>query len=65
VHTFVRGADGKRLAYGDHPVWQNDPHWRNHILFHEYFNGDTGEGLGANHQGWTSLVAKLISQSGE
>jgi hypothetical protein len=65
VHTFVRGADGKRLAYGDHPVWQNDPHWRNHILFHEYFNGDTGEGLGASHQGWTALVAKLISQSGE
>ena len=42
-----------------------DPAWRDLILFHEYFNGDTGEGLGASHQtGWTALVAKLIEQSG-
>ncbi|MBC8104021.1 MAG: glucosidase [Cytophagales bacterium] len=65
VRTFTRGADGKRPVFGDHPVWQNDPHWRDHLLFYEYFNGDTGAGLGANHQtGWTALVAKLISQSG-
>ena len=66
VSTFVRNKDGKRPVYGDNPTWQNNPHWRDHILFYEYFNGDTGVGLGANHQtGWTALVAKLISQSGE
>jgi hypothetical protein len=47
-------------------VFQNDPHWRDQILFHEYFNGDTGEGLGASHQtGWTALVAKMIQQLGD
>ena len=47
-------------------LFQNDPYWKDLILFFEYFNGDTGAGLGANHQtGWTALVAKLIEQSGE
>jgi hypothetical protein len=47
-------------------VFQEDPHWRDLVLFYEYFNGDTGEGLGASHQtGWTALVAKLLQQSGE
>ena len=42
---------------------QTDPYWRDHILFHEYFNGDSGAGLGASHQtGWTALVAKLLEQ---
>jgi hypothetical protein len=45
---------------------QDDPHWRNHVLFYEYFHGDNGAGIGASHQtGWTGLVAKLIQQSGE
>ena len=47
-------------------VFQKDPHWRDHVLFYEYFHGDNGAGIGASHQtGWTGLVAKLIQQSGE
>ena len=47
--------------YGGAEKFQTDPHWRDHILFYEYFHGDNGAGLGANHQtGWTGLVAKLI-----
>jgi hypothetical protein len=62
---FLR-RDGRRPVYGDTAIFQNDPHWRDLIMFFEYFNGDTGAGLGANHQtGWTALVAKLIEQSGE
>jgi hypothetical protein len=46
-------------------LFQDDPHWRDLVLFYEYFNGDNGAGLGASHQtGWTALVAKLIQQSG-
>jgi hypothetical protein len=64
-HIFLR-RDGKRPVYGDVSVFQDDPHWRDLILFYEYFHGETGAGLGANHQtGWTALVAKLIEQSGE
>ena len=45
---------------------QTDPHWRDLVLFHEYFHGDNGAGVGASHQtGWTGLVAKLLQQSGE
>jgi hypothetical protein len=62
---FVR-HDGRRPVYGNTDLFQTDPFWRDLILFYEYFNGDTGAGLGASHQtGWTSLVAKLIEQSGE
>jgi hypothetical protein len=64
-HIFLR-RDGRRSVYGDAAIFQDDPHWRDLILFYEYFNGDTGAGLGASHQtGWTALVAKLIEQSGE
>ena len=64
-HIFLR-KDGRRAVYGDAELFQNDPYWRDLILFYEYFNGDTGAGLGASHQtGWTALVAKLIEQSGE
>jgi hypothetical protein len=53
-----------RPVYGDEPIFQEDPHWRDYILFYEYFHGDAGIGLGASHQtGWTALVANLI-QSG-
>ncbi len=56
--------DGKRPVYGTREPFQSDPHWREFVLFHEYFDGDTGRGLGASHQtGWTALVAKLIDQS--
>ena len=62
---FLRDGDGKRPIYGGQRVFQEDPHWRDHILFHEYFHGDNGAGLGASHQtGWTGLVAKLIQQTG-
>jgi hypothetical protein len=63
---FLLDGDGKRAAFGDSEKFQTDPHWRDHLLFHEYFNGDNGAGLGASHQtGWTGLVAKLLQQSGE
>jgi hypothetical protein len=65
-HIFLRGKDGRRPVAGGVEQFQNDPHWRDLILFHEYFHGDNGAGLGANHQtGWTGLVAKLLEQSGE
>jgi hypothetical protein len=66
VATFTRAGDGRRPVYGGTTKFQTDPHWRDLILFHEYFNGDDGAGLGASHQtGWTALVAKLLQQSGE
>ena len=62
---FLRGERG-RPVYGGSERFQTDPHWRDLILFHEYFHGDTGQGLGASHQtGWTAVVAKLLEQSGE
>jgi hypothetical protein len=63
---FLRGPDGRRPVFGGLETFQNDPHWRDLILFHEYFHGDNGAGIGASHQtGWTALVAKLLQQSGE
>ncbi len=60
---FLRDGQGRRPTFGDGAKFQNDPHWRDHLLFYEYFHGDTGAGLGASHQtGWTGLVAKLIQQ---
>ena len=57
---FVRNDDGHRPVYGGTPKFQEDPHWRDLILFYEYFHGDNGAGLGASHQtGWTGLVAML------
>ncbi len=60
--TFLRDASGKRPVYGGTAKFQNDPHWRDLILFYEYFHGDNGAGLlGASHQtGWTGLVAPLL-----
>jgi hypothetical protein len=59
---FLRDKHGKRPMAGDTPM-QNDPHWRDHLLFHEYFHGDNGTGLGASHQtGWTGLVAELMGR---
>ncbi len=66
INIFSRDAQGRRPVYGDNPLFQNDPHWRDYILFYEYFHGENGSGLGASHQtGWTGLVAKLIQQYAE
>ncbi len=62
---FLRDKQGGRPVYGGTEEFQKDPHWRDHILFYEYFHGDNGAGLGASHQtGWTGLVAKLIQLYG-
>lgn len=61
---FLRNEQGQRPVYGENRTFQFDPHWRDHILFYEYFDGDSGVGLGASHQtGWTALVANLLEQS--
>jgi len=63
ISLFKRDARGFRPCYGGSDKFQNDPHWRNYLLFHEYFHGDNGAGLGASHQtGWTGLVANLIDE---
>ena len=59
---FLR-RDGRRPVYGGIERFQTDPHWRDLILFYEYFHGDTGQGLGASHQtGWTALIATLLAE---
>ncbi|MEN6341203.1 MAG: glucosidase, partial [Methanospirillum sp.] len=58
---FLRDENGRRPVFGTAPKFQEDPHWRDYILFYEYFHGDTGAGLGASHQtGWTGIIARLI-----
>ena len=65
TRIFLRDERGHRPVYGGIEKLQTDPHWRDHILFYEYFHGDNGAGLGANHQtGWTGVVAKLIQLFG-
>jgi hypothetical protein len=62
---FLRDKSGRRPVYGGTEKFQNDPHWKDYILFYEYFHGDNGAGLGASHQtGWTGIVAKLIELFG-
>ncbi len=64
IDTFARNGAGNRPVYGAIEKFQNDPYWKDLILFYEYFHGDNGAGIGANHQtGWTGLVAKLIQQT--
>ena len=59
--TFTRDENGRRPVYGGTEKFQTDPHWRDLILFYEYYHGDNGAGLGASHQtGWSGVVAKLI-----
>lgn len=66
ARLFLRNAEGRRPVFGGAEKFQTDPHWRDLILFYEYFHGDNGAGLGASHQtGWTALIAKLLQQSGE
>ena len=65
MRIFLRGEDGGRPVHGGAAKFQSDPHWRDHLLFYEYFHGDNGAGLGANHQtGWTGLVARMIQMHG-
>jgi len=66
TNIFLQDEKGRRPVNGNLEKFQNDPHWRDFVLFHEYFNGDTGAGVGASHHtGWTGLVTKLMQQSGE
>ena len=63
IGLFRRDEQGRRPCFGPNRKFQEDPHWRDCLLFNEYFHGDTGQGLGASHQtGWTSLVANLIEE---
>jgi hypothetical protein len=63
IRIFTRDETGRRPVHGQRRKFQEDPHWRDLILFYEYFNAETGEGLGASHQtGWTGLVASLIDE---
>ena len=62
---FLRDEHGRRAVYGGTEKFQTDPHWRDNILFYEYFHGDNGAGLGASHQtGWTGVIARLIQLYG-
>ena len=66
INLFMPDANGGRPCCGDHPLLNHDPHFKDYVLFHEYFHGDNGAGIGASHQtGWTALIAKLIQQYGE
>jgi hypothetical protein len=66
ARLFLRDGNGRRPSNDSINLFRDDPHWRDLILFHEYYHADTGQGLGASHQtGWTGLVAKLLQQSGE
>ena len=63
IAIFRRDAQGRRPVFGGYEKMQTDPHFRDYILFHEYFDGDTGKGLGASHQtGWSALVANMIAE---
>jgi Glycosyl hydrolase family 63 C-terminal domain len=66
IRIFARDGEGRRAVFGGTDLFQRDPHWRDYLVFSEYFHGDNGAGIGASHQtGWTGLVAKLIQQQGE
>ena len=66
INLFVRNGDGRRPVFGGEVKFQVDAHWRDYLLFYEYFHGDDGMGLGASHQtGWTGVIAKLLEQQGE
>jgi hypothetical protein len=65
ANIFLKDKDGRRAVYGGASKFQEDPHWRDCVLFYEYFHGDNGAGLGANHQtGWTGIVARLMQVFG-
>ena len=61
TRLFLKGKDGERPVLKYHPKLAGDPHFKDHVLFHEYFHGDNGRGVGASHQtGWSGLIAKLL-----
>jgi hypothetical protein len=61
ANIFLKDNNGRRPVYGDTRKFQEDPHWRDYILFYEYFHGDNGAGLGASHQtGWTGIIARAM-----
>jgi hypothetical protein len=63
IRIFVRDASGRRACFGEYKKFQEDPYWRDCLLFNEYYHGETGAGLGASHQtGWSGLVANLIDE---
>jgi len=63
IRIFTRNEEGQRPVYGGSKKFQDDPNWRDYVLFHEYFHGDNGAGIGASHQtGWSALVASLIDE---
>ena len=63
INIFRRDEKGRRAVFGTYEKMQTDPHFRDHILFHEYYDGDNGRGLGASHQtGWSALVANMIAE---
>ena len=62
ARIFLKREDGSRPFYENDPLFANDPHWRDCVQFHEYFQGDTGRGLGASHQtGWTALITRCVN----
>ena len=66
MQLFLRGPDDRRPVYGKDLRYANDPHWKDLVLFYEYFDGDNGRGLGASHQtGWTALVARIVAGRGK
>jgi hypothetical protein len=66
TRIFLRDKSGRRPVFGGTEKFQTDPQWKDYVLFHEYFHGDNGAGLGASHQtGWTGLFAKLIEFFGQ
>jgi len=59
---FLRNEEGRRPCFGEDERFVNDEHWRDYVQFHEYFQGDTGRGMGASHQtGWTALITRCIN----
>jgi hypothetical protein len=61
TNLFLKDGEGRRPMFGGSRKFQEEPHWRDCLLFHEYFHGDNGAGLGANHQtGWTGCIARLM-----
>jgi hypothetical protein len=61
ANIFLKDSNGRRPVYGGTRKFQDDPHWRDYVLFYEYFHGDNGAGLGASHQtGWTGIIARIM-----
>lgn len=63
IGLFRNNAEGRRSCFGPHRKFHEDPHWKDLLLFNEYYHGETGQGLGASHQtGWSGIVANLIDE---